>query len=1571
MTADLDSIYIRIDSTDSIKDTHIDWGTAANQVSAADIPMATISGSTFSTVQHMQNLFHSSGWVSGGVVTDNGNNTVAVTDGTGAIKASAGTTQEILFFDWSENLSVSVPSDTTRYVGIEYNNGSPQIVVKTTDSFDDDTDFILASLINEGGTIHIQKEEHAVGDHSNNMINRLFDTAPFARDNRGGGLILGESGDNNRTLTMTAGVIWEKLNKFTITNFDSSVGGGDTFDRYLTDGAGGHTKQTGQTTWDNTQFDSSGTLTALDNNKYAVQWFYIELDGEFVSVYGTAQYNTEGEAETESPPSDIPDRISLHGKLIGRIIFKESETTPRATESVFTATFTTAGVTDHLNLANVGTNTHAQIDTHIASAANPHSVTLDQAHQAGNTITLGAGELIVIPVTRSGSETTPMFDIDIADSSSAQIDYFDIDITKTGGAGTTRIFAVLASTDSSGDLNVVDATLSHTGAGNIDAFKGDVRTTGSGEIACFNFYTHIESGDNNPTARALLAYIDKNQAGGEIGGLDIIEGGSSVSDYGLRFQGDGAGFTDGIKFLGTFVDGIDLSAATTTTDLRTNSNLIFGLPTGKFIDINVTRSGSETTQVIDLDIADSSSGNYNYIDFTAVSSGTGHQTVLNLSHTSSNVGDAQPLYVVATTTGAGDAWAGQFEALSTGGGDAYGILGSAYDQSGQTIANIFGAYFEVGKYLAGSTAIGVQINAAGTQTTDTGLKFTGTITTGIDLSTATITNAIKMGNAQTLYDGSNSLSFANLKTAYDHSQLTSGNPHEVTLGESFDAEIGTRTITLDASTDFLNFLMTFQSSNNPKVRFSKSGATAYAEFIAASSALVSFNIVGDFVQNSFTDNTTVSEFWIDSTYGHTNTTKDWGIGSDGSITWDLGAGESLYPETDNQIDFGETTKRWKDIWFAGNLRDDTDSISVTNLKTSLDHSQDNTQAHTDYFLNTGSDIAGSGSGFTWTFNASAGTDPVITFGNGTIDVTTGSFNIGSSTAISSILDEDNMVSNSATALATQQSIKAYVDVGGGIPTAITVTDESADTTCFPAFFTAATGDLGPKTGTNLTFNSNTGLLTATSFSGDGSALTAIPASAITAGTFGAGDYVFPGDLVLGGGVAIGSASTDLEVTGSGGGLVQFSRDDTGSEILSGETLGGIKFGGVETDIEEAIAALMLVRTTEAWGAAAAGAEFVWSQNKTGSINRSDAMTLTDTNLTVFGNLTVNLTSGDAPFEVGAEATTSVDIAHFSNSNGAVKARFQLDSAGAGELELLDQSNNIDVHIDSNGVTYFKGGNVVIGGTSAAEKLQIVAGNILLDNDQTYQIKDTTGATRNAISLNINDNLVIGSGGIDDVLISVGTLGTAVRIQDTTGFVGIGVTPTVLLHLEKSGSADAFPTSGTSVLPETHSFLNLENSNVLAKAVGIWFRVDATAQAQGDISLVSDVDGNVESRFSWRLRHSGNTWAEKMTLSSAGDLDLIAGDFDVTAGDLSIAAGALSVIKAGGQPVRFTQDATSGGSEVLSLNQDDLSEGFIDFEGSDRGAVETSSAGPGSTSSAASVRVERNGTKYVLLLFPDQ
>ena len=73
------------------------------------------------------------------------------------------------------------------------------------------------------------------------------------------------------------------------------------------------------------------------------------------------------------------------------------------------------------------------------------------------------------------------------------------------------------------------------------------------------------------------------------------------------------------------------------------------------------------------------------------------------------------------------------------------------------------------------------------------------------------------------------------------------------------------------------------------------------------------------------------------------------------------------------------------------------------------------------------------------------------------------------------------------------------NITGTATTALSVTaaDESSDTSCNVLFATAATGNVAPKTGTNLTFNSSNGTLTATSFAGSGSGITGVPAANLT------------------------------------------------------------------------------------------------------------------------------------------------------------------------------------------------------------------------------------------------------------------------------------------------------------------------------------------------------------------------------------------------------------------------------------------------------------------------------------------
>jgi len=80
------------------------------------------------------------------------------------------------------------------------------------------------------------------------------------------------------------------------------------------------------------------------------------------------------------------------------------------------------------------------------------------------------------------------------------------------------------------------------------------------------------------------------------------------------------------------------------------------------------------------------------------------------------------------------------------------------------------------------------------------------------------------------------------------------------------------------------------------------------------------------------------------------------------------------------------------------------SAHITAIEANTTHSTDNTQAHTDYLLNSGSDSAGAGAGFTWTFNASAGTDSIFTFGDGIVNLTTGALQENSQYVVTDATD---------------------------------------------------------------------------------------------------------------------------------------------------------------------------------------------------------------------------------------------------------------------------------------------------------------------------------------------------------------------------------------------------------------------------------------------------------------------------------------------------------------------------------------------------------------------------------------
>ena len=127
---------------------------------------------------------------------------------------------------------------------------------------------------------------------------------------------------------------------------------------------------------------------------------------------------------------------------------------------------------------------------------------------------------------------------------------------------------------------------------------------------------------------------------------------------------------------------------------------------------------------------------------------------------------------------------------------------------------------------------------------------------------------------------------------------------------------------------------------------------------------------------------------------------------------------------------------------------------------------------------------------------------------------------------------------------------------------LTCTDESTDTTTYPLFVAATTGDQFPKTGTNLSFNSANGTLTATTFSGSGASLTSLPAANLT-GTAAAinGSNITNVNAATVGGITAGSflRSDASDVFNCNGYNLSFDFDTSGRDSIQFTQGGSLRF----------------------------------------------------------------------------------------------------------------------------------------------------------------------------------------------------------------------------------------------------------------------------------------------------------------------------------------------------------------------------------------------------------------------------
>ena len=250
----------------------------------SDIPLARVGTSTYFRLQEYANFAMSPGRIDGGVISTSAT-TFSVTSGSGLIKATDSNTDTLLFFDWPALGATGTTANTVRFVGVTYSGGAPVVIQRTTQSWDYDTEFPLGIVVNDSGSLYVINNPWGTSDAMTNVIERFDSMAFVERDNRVGGLIISDSG--TRRVIISAGTVLSRLSEFGISAINTTVAGSGTFDAYYRDGAGGWTKETGNTQWENTLYDDGdGTLASIPALSYASRWFYIMADSSVAMLYG-------------------------------------------------------------------------------------------------------------------------------------------------------------------------------------------------------------------------------------------------------------------------------------------------------------------------------------------------------------------------------------------------------------------------------------------------------------------------------------------------------------------------------------------------------------------------------------------------------------------------------------------------------------------------------------------------------------------------------------------------------------------------------------------------------------------------------------------------------------------------------------------------------------------------------------------------------------------------------------------------------------------------------------------------------------------------------------------------------------------------------------------------------------------------------------------------------------------------------------------------------------------------------------------------------------------------------------
>jgi hypothetical protein len=435
--------------------------------------------------------------------------------------------------------------------------------------------------------------------------------------------------------------------------------------------------------------------------------------------------------------------------------------------------------------------------------------------------------------------------------------------------------------------------------------------------------------------------------------------------------------------------------------------------------------------------------------------------------------------------------------------------------------------------------------------------------------------------------------------------------------------------------------------------------------------------------------------------------------------------------------------------------------------------------------------------------------------DGALDVGS-NFTISNTTAITSIVDEDDMASNSATALSTQQSIKAYVDSQTAAAGVLTVIDDSSSAVSV----TIADDDLKIAGGNNIT-TSASGDTLSVALDAAVSGLTSIQVADINIGT---------------GGITTDS-NADLDIVPGGTGDINLT---AGADVNIPANI-GLTFGDDGEKIE-GNGTNLTISSSGAMNLTATGNVAVTNNmtvggtlQSTGTIGVGDINIGTD-GITTDSNADLHITPAGTGNTVFSRSDNQIILpqgntaARNGNIAGSIRYNTQTGNfegysasgwggLGGGDLTAVDDSSSsISITLAQNSVKFAGGANITtsVSGTTITSALDTAL----------------TGLTSVQIdSLNLQDNSITTDSNADLELRPAGT-GHIVTDADTE------------IHLALDG-AEKIGSDGTDLTITSGAKINLTaGSDIQVPAnIGVLFGTGGEKIESDGTDLTATITGN--------------------------------------------------------------------------------------------------------------------------------